>query len=163
MSGSAVASQLVKLLVMVVIVNLYTITRLNITDCNIGGCGKIGTHGNKWLVDQKYVRYKYVPYQYTEYQYVLLCHSALVEWALSLLTGPGTWLSGGGPRGIWSLGDFIDVYLDDRTPRSSARLHDVRSWYDLLTKKIWTQQSIRWLVNWVLSDRKVTECYLIAR
>ena len=42
-----VASQLVKLLVMVVIVNLYTITRLNITDCNIGGCGKIGTHGNK--------------------------------------------------------------------------------------------------------------------
>ena len=32
-----VALQLVKLLVMVVIVNLYTITRLNITDCNIGG------------------------------------------------------------------------------------------------------------------------------
>jgi len=31
---------------------------------------KIG--GNKWLVDQKYVRYKYVPYQYTEYQYLLL-------------------------------------------------------------------------------------------
>ena len=42
-----VASQLVKLLKMVVIVNLYTITRLNITDCNIGGSGKIGTHGNK--------------------------------------------------------------------------------------------------------------------
>ena len=41
-----VASQLVKLLVMVVILT-YTITRLNITDCNIGGCGKIGTNGNK--------------------------------------------------------------------------------------------------------------------
>ncbi len=40
-----VASQLVKQLVTVVIVNLYTITRLNITD-NIGGCGKIGTHGS---------------------------------------------------------------------------------------------------------------------
>ena len=39
--------QLMKLLVMVVIVNLYTITRLNITDCNIGGCGKTGTKGNK--------------------------------------------------------------------------------------------------------------------
>ena len=25
----------------------YTITRLNITDCKIGGCWKIGTHGNK--------------------------------------------------------------------------------------------------------------------
>ncbi len=35
-----VASQLVKLMMMVVIVNLYNITRLNITDCNIGGCGK---------------------------------------------------------------------------------------------------------------------------
>jgi hypothetical protein len=32
-----VASQLVKLMVMVVIVNLYILTRLNITDCNIGG------------------------------------------------------------------------------------------------------------------------------
>ncbi len=32
-----VTSQLVKLMRMVVIVNLYTITRLNITDCNIGG------------------------------------------------------------------------------------------------------------------------------
>ena len=42
-----VTSQLVKLMRMVVIVNLYTITRLNITDCNIGGCGKIATHGNK--------------------------------------------------------------------------------------------------------------------
>jgi len=31
------ASQLVKLMVMVVIVNLYILTRLNITDCNIGG------------------------------------------------------------------------------------------------------------------------------
>ena len=45
--GHSVASQLVKLMMMVVIGNLYTITRLNITDCNIGGCGKIGTHGNK--------------------------------------------------------------------------------------------------------------------
>jgi hypothetical protein len=44
LSNDAVASQLVKLLVMVVIVNLSTITRLNITYCNIGGCGKIGTH-----------------------------------------------------------------------------------------------------------------------
>ena len=51
---------------------LYTITRLNKTDCNIGGCGKIGTHGNKLLVDQKYVRYKYVPYQYTEYYCVTI-------------------------------------------------------------------------------------------
>ena len=42
-----------------------------------GGYGKIGTHGNKLLVDQKYVRYKYVPYQYTEYQYVLLCHTMI--------------------------------------------------------------------------------------
>ena len=47
MCALTVASQLVKLLVMVVIVNIYTITRLNITDCNIGGCGRIGTHGNK--------------------------------------------------------------------------------------------------------------------
>jgi len=47
MVQAIVASQLVKLLVMVVIVNLYTITRLKITDCNIGGCGKKGTHGNK--------------------------------------------------------------------------------------------------------------------
>jgi hypothetical protein len=54
--AAAVASQLVKLLVMVVIVNLYTITRLNITDMKYGRCGKIGTHGNKRLVDQKYVR-----------------------------------------------------------------------------------------------------------
>jgi hypothetical protein len=72
-SKCTVASQLVKLMMMVVIVYLYTITRLNITDCNKQGTkGKTGTKGNKWLVDQKYVRYKYVPYQYTEYQYVLL-------------------------------------------------------------------------------------------
>jgi hypothetical protein len=28
---------------------------------------------------------------------------------------------------IFIVGDFIDVYLDDRTPGSSVRLHDVRS------------------------------------
>ena len=63
-----VVSQLVKLMMMVVIVNLYTLTRLNIKDCNIGGCGKIGTRGNNWLTRT---------YQYTEYQYVLLCHNSL--------------------------------------------------------------------------------------
>ena len=36
-SKCTMASQLVKLMMMVVIVNLYTITRLNIADCNIGG------------------------------------------------------------------------------------------------------------------------------
>ena len=84
--------------------------------------------------------------------------SALVEWPLSLLTGPGTWLSGRGPRCILFLGDFIDVYLDDRTTRRSARLHDAG-----VDTTCWQEKLNPTINQRVLSDRKVTECYLIAR